>query len=266
MKVDPHAPPSAVAATQPAQPFKKVLSPLRAQKKAPSPVAPKVPVGAPRPPQAVATGAPKPLPKTPSVLASVRSSQLAAASASAVSATRQQARAHVDGEAQRLSDVRTGHAKTAQALTEVRTEGHDPQVDRSAHRLAGLIHRELSQEASPPARDKPTPLEPVVVASPAAAGPQAGAPQKLDAPQDSRADQAVALIEKIEAFVKSNRPALSLTLNNSLGAAVEIERVGPKEIALKLTGRHGPPSAETVSRLREALRARGLKVSALTAG
>jgi hypothetical protein len=80
-----------------------------------------------------------------------------------------------------------------------------------------------------------------------------------------KAAQAVALIEKIELFVKSTqRPAIALTLNNALGARVEIERVGPREVSLKLVGQHGPPSPDAVSRIREELQARGLKVSALS--
>jgi hypothetical protein len=82
---------------------------------------------------------------------------------------------------------------------------------------------------------------------------------------ETKAAQAVALIEKIETFVKANqRPALALTLNNTLGARVEIERIGPGEVALKLVGQRGPPSPEAVSRIREELLARGLKVAALS--
>jgi hypothetical protein len=94
--------------------------------------------------------------------------------------------------------------------------------------------------------------------------PTAQATPKLDAPPEAKAAQAVALIERIELFVRSQRPGLALTLNNSLGAHVEIERIGPKEIALKLVGHKGPPTAEAVSRIRDELRARGLKVGALS--
>ena len=94
--------------------------------------------------------------------------------------------------------------------------------------------------------------------------PTVQAPPKVEAAPETKAAQAVALIERIELFVKSQRPGLALTLNNSLGAHVEIERMGPKEIALKLVGHRGPPTAEAVSRIREELRARGLKVGALS--
>jgi hypothetical protein len=74
----------------------------------------------------------------------------------------------------------------------------------------------------------------------------------------------VALIERIETFVKSQRPAIAMTLNNSLGARVEIEKLGPGRIALRLVGQNGPPTPETVSRIREELRSRGLEVGALS--
>lgn len=92
----------------------------------------------------------------------------------------------------------------------------------------------------------------------------AGAPADQQAEAKARGEQAVALIEKIEVFVKSQRPALALTLNNSLGARVEIERLGPGEVSLKLVGRNGPPSPDTLARLRAELGARGLKVKALS--
>jgi hypothetical protein len=89
---------------------------------------------------------------------------------------------------------------------------------------------------------------------------QAHAPDRA-----AHAAQAVELIEKIEVFVRSQRPALALTLNNSLGARVEIERIGPREVALKVVGEHGiPPNAEDLGRIREEMKARGLKVGALS--
>jgi hypothetical protein len=81
---------------------------------------------------------------------------------------------------------------------------------------------------------------------------------------EERAVQAAALIERIEVFVKSQRPALALTLNNSLGARIELERLGAGRIALRLVGNGGPPSPEIVSRIREELRARGLQLGALS--
>ncbi|MBL8952282.1 MAG: hypothetical protein JNK82_16000 [Myxococcaceae bacterium] len=81
---------------------------------------------------------------------------------------------------------------------------------------------------------------------------------------ESKAASAVELIEKIETFVKSQRPGLALTLDGSLGARVEIERLGPKEVAIRVVGKNGPPAPEDIGRIREEMRARGLKVGALS--
>jgi hypothetical protein len=135
----------------------------------------------------------------------------------------------------------------AVALTETevsqRVEGAEATLSRTEERLIALITRELNQ---------PHPPTPASQALPAATTPSV------------RAAQAAALIEQIERFVRSQRPGLALTLNNSLGARVEIERLGPREVAVKLVGHRGPPAPEAVSRVREALRERGLRVGALS--
>lgn len=78
-----------------------------------------------------------------------------------------------------------------------------------------------------------------------------------------RALYALRLSTQIGAFVKSERPAAEVTLNNTLAAKVEIERVGPNEVALTLVGHHGPPSPEAVTRIREELESRGLRIAVL---
>lgn len=86
----------------------------------------------------------------------------------------------------------------------------------------------------------------------------------LEPRPEARLADAVNAVRQIELFLKTQRPALVLTLNNSLGARVEIERLGPRRIALRLVGRGGLPSPEMVGSLREELRARGLRVDALS--
>lgn len=184
---------------------------------------------------------------------------IASTAHAATATTQQRSRAQADGEAVRLGAVRGDHAKHAESLSSVRAERTEAQVDRATERLIDFITKELSQDPMPAST-------PVASGGVATVGDKGGQEQvaSVDAPAESKAEQAVALIEKIETFVKSARPGLSLTLNNSLGAQVEIERIGPREIALKLVGQRGPPSAEAVSRIREELLARGLKVGALS--
>jgi hypothetical protein len=231
MKVDPKAQLAQVVATKTQQPFKQLLAEARSELK-------KDPV---RPP---------PLPASRPVAKS-------AVAVSAASKTLTSARTHANSEAQRLGVVRTEAQETTKALTQVRAERSEVIQERSEARVIDFIMKEFA----------PEPLQqrmPQAEASIHHLHPAAQLTAKLEAPPEARAAQAVALIERIEVFVRSQRPGLALTLNNSLGAHVEIERIGPKEIALKLVGHRGPPTAEAVSRIREELRARGLKIGALS--
>lgn len=252
MKVDPKNAVAQVAASK-AQPFKKLLSDAKADMKR---EAPTVPNGAALKSPGLTT---KPRPVGPVLKATTAQT---AQATKTVGQVLQQARVHADGEAHRLGDVRSAHTQTAHSLQQVRTELTETALERGDAKLLEVITRELTADLTP--ANHAAPLD-VLPQQPIAA--TQGQPQpKVDAPPEARAAQAVALIEKIERFVKSQRPGLALTLNNSLGARVEIERIGPKEIALKLVGMNGPPTAEAVSRIREELRARGLKVGALSVG
>ena len=237
MKVDPKASVPPAVAAKAAQPFKKLLAEARSDLK--PEVKPIVPPGL------------RPLAK----VALTRVSATAVATSTAQTLNR--ARTHANSEVQRLGVARTEAHEVAQSLTTVRSERGEVQQDQKAARILEFITRELTPEPQ-----QPRALS--VEASVHHLHPTVQAPPKVEAPPETKAAQAVALIERIELFVKSQRPGLALTLNNSLGAHVEIERIGPKEIALKLVGHRGPPTAEAVSRIREELRARGLKVGSLS--
>lgn len=235
MKVDPKASVPPAVAAKAAQPFKKLLAEARSELR--PEVKPTVPPGL------------RPLAKV--ALTRVGTTAVA------TSQTLNRARTHANAEAQRLGVVRTEAQEVTKALTTVRSERSEVQQDQKAARVLEFITRELTPEPQQPralsVEASVHHLHPTVQAQP-----------KVEAPPETKAAQAVALIERIELFVKSQRPGLALTLNNSLGAHVEIERIGPKEIALKLVGHRGPPTAEAVSRIRDELRARGLKVGALS--
>ena len=231
MKVSPKAQLAQVAAaTTRTQPFKKLLAEAR-------------------------TGLKKDLaPPLPSLRPAAAMAMSAVVSATAQTLGR--ARTHANSEAQRLGVVRTEAQDVTKAQVLVRSERSEALKERTAERIFEIIAKEFIPEAQPRA----APLE----ASVHHLHPAAQIAPKVEAAPEAKAAQAMALIERIEVFVRSQRPGLALTLNNSLGAHVEIERIGPKEIALKLVGHRGPPSAEAVSRIREELRARGLKVGALS--
>lgn len=178
------------------------------------------------------------------------------AAAAVQQAVLSQARAAGHAEAARLGAVRSEGLAVAEGAVEGRLEHVGQQATGTAERLIDLIVRELATEAP---RTPVAPVPAVETSAPASSG--AGAAL---APERSRASQAAALIERVETFLRSGRQGLALTLNNALAARVEVERVGPREVAVKLVGRDGPPTPEAVSRVREQLRARGLRVAALS--
>lgn len=197
-----------------------------------------------------------------------------------------QARGHIEQAATQLTQVRSATQAHGQQQAVAHSQASKAAAQQINERAVELIARELesafSGVGSRAANDRNDrlmgkgsaranvqaaamdssnghgkPLSPPVARSTEAPG--------LGLDVETKAAQAAALIEKIEVFVKSNqRPALALTLNNSLGARVEIERIGPGEVALKLVGHHGPPSPEAVSRIRDEMTARGLRVAALS--
>lgn len=134
--------------------------------------------------------------------------------------------------------------------------------ERVDARLLDLICRELSIVLDPPVGGAhPDSRRPLAAAEPRA---PAASPVSTEDRQGGRSAAVIALIEKIDYFVRSQRPALALTLGG--GSRVEIERTGPREVALKIKDRHGPPAAEDLGRIREEIRARGLRLAALSVG
>jgi hypothetical protein len=242
MKVDPKAQVAQVAVATSKQPFKQLLAEARTElKKDPAPAALKAPV----------------------VRAPVVKATVAATTSKSIAQTTQtltHARAQANSEAQRLGVARSEAVEVSKSLTQVRAERNEVIEERGVARILDFIAKEFTPDTTARTTFPEAPIASVHHLHPAA---QVAA--KIDTtPPEAKAAQAVALIERIEVFVRSQRPGLALTLNNSLGASAEIERIGPKEIALKLVGHRGPPTAEAVSRIREELQARGLKVVALS--
>ncbi|RKH58839.1 hypothetical protein [Corallococcus llansteffanensis] len=177
--------------------------------------------------------------------------------------TLRQARQGMHVEMQRLGTVRQ----------EAQAEGHEQATHRASDLIARELERSLRSEARPAPVQAPTPSS-TRTDSPAGSAPLASVTEGRGAavgagPASStpvaQVESMLALIEKIEVFVKSQRPALGLSLRGSLEATVEVERTGPREVALRIQGRHGPVPTEDVARLRDALEARGLRLSVLRA-
>lgn len=181
--------------------------------------------------------------------------------------------------AEHLGQVRQGLNTEAHRLRDVRGDAHQTHQERVQQRVTDLIARELAREprAEPVApRSPPTPpgaetqasLPPMEALSatggtqPGGAG---GATPVAPSNPEVRMQAALELIEQIEVFVKSQRPALAMRLGGALDATVEVERTGEREVSLRIQGRRGRIPPQDLARIREELAARGLKLSALRA-
>ncbi|WP_002627275.1 hypothetical protein [Cystobacter fuscus] len=180
--------------------------------------------------------------------------------------------------AEQLGRVRQGLSAEAHRLGEVRGEAHQTNQERVHHRLTALIARELARESPPepvtgkgesaargaellpaePPDARPTPPGTRLEggSGPATTG---AAP-----PEETRVQATLELIEKIEVFVRSQRPALAMRLGGALETTVEVERTGPREVALRIQGHRGPLPRENLARIQEELAARGLRLKALS--
>lgn len=181
---------------------------------------------------------------------------------------------------ERLGMARQAMHVESHRLGAVRSEAQVLNQERTEQRLTELVVREVSRQAAqlPTTRGSSTPrTEPVPVDNPRLVPPQEGplpearqlAPASTGAspPEPpSRVESTLEVIERIEVLVKSQRPALSLSVRGSLHATVEVERTGPREVSLRIQGHQGPVPDTELTRLREALEARGLRLRSLSAG
>lgn len=85
-------------------------------------------------------------------------------------------------------------------------------------------------------------------------------------PEGVNLASALELVERIDAFVRSQRPGLALTVKGALEGRVEIERVGQNEVSVTLKTHSGAASLTEMARVRDALAERGLKIRQLRIG
>jgi hypothetical protein len=169
--------------------------------------------------------------------------------------------------------VRQGLHAEAHRLRDVRGEAHQTHQEQIHRRVTDLLSRELAREprAEPvPPHPHPTPLAPETPApTPSIEALSATGGMRADGPggaaaqtpnPEARVQAALELIEKIDVFVKSQRPALAMRLGGALNATVEVERTGAREVALRIQGHRGPLPQEDLARIRDALAERGLKL------
>ena len=166
-------------------------------------------------------------------------------------------------------------------LGTVRADTQAASHEKTEHRFLELVSQELmlhwrsephpglSPQSAPSPRQAPGkagPEEGVAEAVACRPSEGAGGPIPAEAPDPRPKVQAtLQLIEKIELFAQSQRPALRMSLGWPLSAMVEVERTGPREVSLRIQGRHGPLAQEDLGRIREAMGARGLRLRSLEA-
>ena len=159
---------------------------------------------------------------------------------------------------QRLAD---GQAAGAEATGRLQTRTAELlcaalRTEEAARAKHGVRLSSATPEAV--ASDMREPQPTGVSASPGIAGTTASAPTSTE----GRVERVLALVERIERFVRSGRPSLALTLRGGLPGRLEVQRVAPGAIALRLSSPR-VPSASELGELRQALEARGLSVRSL---
>jgi hypothetical protein len=146
-------------------------------------------------------------------------------------------------------------------------------AERTTDLLRAALRTEETTKTEHTARITPAADAPVAPTShplpgapdglPTAAVPAAATGPALPA-AEGRIERALALVERIERFVRSGRPSLALTLRGGIPGRLEVERVGPGAVSLRLSSPRAP-SASELGDLRQALEARGLAVRSLEA-
>ena len=176
-----------------------------------------------------------------------------------VAAQLRSARARMDASVKALVEsaagaIATGEARCARRAEDAGRAGSDrlpPSVPGPHDPRVG--DREVP--GAPERGGQPPGAVPGVTAAPAPAG--AG---ELASPP-AQVEAALALVERVETFLRSGRPGLAFHLGGGAGQSVELERVGPRRVSVSLRGGAlGPADAR---RLRSELGARGITLARL---
>lgn len=215
---------------------------LRGRPPAPPGRAPPSPSPRPQPSSSPRRAAPHPTRAAPRLAQQVTQGRVAAA----------------DRSARGQKEIRAGHDATAKNLEVRRAEPDARAAFFEGARPERVLER-LAQELQREERGPPGPA-PLPVAGP---GPQGSGEASPAAAPSSRVESALALVQRIEVWMKGSRPALTLGVGGALKAEVTVVRTGPGQISLSIKGDRGPPSSGEVRAVREALEQRGLKLTSV---
>lgn len=165
-----------------------------------------------------------------------------------------------DRTATTLQHARAGHELQTQQWSERSAEFDRRDVGRTEAKAFDKLALELLKPFAPDERP-PAALQPV--SSVGAGGGQAAGASATPSPPQTRAEAARELVQKIEVWLKTSRPALTLGVGGALQAEVTVERTGPGRVSLSLRGHHGPPSHSDVRAVKDALEQRGLLLTSV---
>lgn len=180
---------------------------------------------------------------------------------------------------EQLRAARRGHDAESSRLTDVRAEAGAQLEVRGEERARDLLRQALRRELERPELPATRLMETTRVireeregqssfaTCPVGNGVVTGASASpgepsAEAQRALTAEALLALVDRIEVFVRSQRPALALSLGQAFASRVELERTGPGEVAVTVVARGGVRSGD-VERLREEVEARGLRLSRL---
>ncbi len=218
----------------------------------------------------------------PSIKATIPTAPKGAASVvsfNASSAQRSSARVEVESKASTLKTVRSAHVQTDASMKSARVQHTETALAADEVRVKDLIQKDLSQSLNIELKNQQHPTQhggeqsmfekrSVRAESQQPAGEGVGtigeAKKKSPTTPDARAEAAVELIEKIDLFVKAQRPGLKMDLHQSLGGSVEITRVGKGEVAVHVSASKDAIDVSVMDELKKALSERGLKLTSLT--
>lgn len=172
--------------------------------------------------------------------------------------------------AAKLVQARAKHHAEAQRLLKARAQGLSTNEARLEQRLF-----ELLRQSSPlPVRPAQAPQLRAISDGPSTELPaptvlavEAKSPAQLHQATPSApvaaATQALALVERMEAWMQQGRPTLTLALLDERLKGLRVERIGKHELAVHLTAHVGAETTELLALLPAALGSRGLKLSQL---
>jgi hypothetical protein len=157
--------------------------------------------------------------------------------------------------------IQDGAVATAQATRRLETRGAE--LLRAALNVEASVPGTTRQQEPEATAGRGSAIErPAGGTSPAKSVAPAGRTDGVTPPREDRVERAMELVERIERFVRSGRPSLALTLRGGLPGRLEIERVAPGTIDLRLSSRRAL-SDRVLEEIRQALEARGLSVRSL---